>query len=160
MRQLIKPLGPARLERPGSSNRRYRTALAVGLLQAEPWLARPARGGDDRGWIGRRVDHLGDARDQRSSGRAGASQRSLELAGGPEERLLRYVSPRPRAIAISPVRAISISPNGRTRRSKASTFSQVPVTSTTTERLPRSTILARNTSQTCITSARLAPSAE
>ena len=59
-----------------------------------------------------------------------------------EPALPRYVSLRPRAIAISPVRAISISPNGRTSASNASTLSQVPVTSTTIARLVTSTTFA------------------
>jgi hypothetical protein len=48
--------------------------------------------------------------------------------------LITYVSLRPREIAISPVRAISTSPNGRTMRSNASIFSHVPVTSTISDR--------------------------
>src|SRR5688572_1319857 len=71
-----------------------------------------------------------------------------------------YVSPRPREIAISPVRAISTRPNGRTMRSNASIFSQVPVISTITDRRVTSMILPRKISTTCITSPRLAPSAE
>ena len=51
------------------------------------------------------------------------------------QRPLRYVAPRPRETAISPVRTISIRPNGRTMRSNASILSSVPVTSTVTERL-------------------------
>src|SRR5215208_2912293 len=63
-------------------------------------------------------------------------------------------------MAISPVRAISTRPNGRTMRSNASTFSHVPVTSTITERRVTSMILPRKISTTCMTSPRLAPSAE
>src|SRR5690349_19655582 len=69
------------------------------------------------------------------------------------------VSPRPREMAISPVRAISIRPNGRTIRSKASILSQEPVTSMITDRLETSMILPRKISTICMTSAREAPSA-
>ena len=64
------------------------------------------------------------------------------------------VSPRPREMAISPVRIISMSPNGRAIRSKASILSVVPVTSTMIERLVTSTTRPRKISHTCMTSAR------
>ena len=63
--------------------------------------------------------------------------RAVRGAGGRRPAATRraQVSPRPREMAISPVRIISMSPNGRTMRSKASTLSVVPVTSMMIERL-------------------------
>ena len=58
------------------------------------------------------------------------------------------------------MRAISISPNGRTMRSNASIFSHVPVTSMITERRVTSMILPRKISTICMTSPRAPPSAE
>ena len=67
------------------------------------------------------------------------------------------VSLRPREIAISPVRIISMSPNGRTMRSNASIFSVVPVISMMIERLVDVDDLRRGRSRTiCMTSARCA----
>src|SRR3954462_317330 len=71
----------------------------------------------------------------------------------------RQVSPRPREIAISPVRIISTIPNGRTISSKASTLSVVPVTSTMSDLRVTSTTLPRKISTTWSTSARWDPSA-
>ena len=65
-----------------------------------------------------------------------------------------YVSVRPREIAISPVRIISISPNGRTMFSKALILSVVPVISMMIARLVTSTTLPRKISAICISSPR------
>src|SRR4051794_27602174 len=71
----------------------------------------------------------------------------------------RQVSPRPREIAISPVRIISTIPNGRTISSKASILSVVPVISTMSDLRVTSTTLPRKISTAWSTSARWEPSA-
>src|SRR3954467_90925 len=71
----------------------------------------------------------------------------------------RQVSPRPREMAISPVRIISTIPNGRTISSKASILSVVPVISTMSDLRVTSTTLPRKISTAWSTSARWEPSA-
>ncbi len=63
-------------------------------------------------------------------------------------------------IATSPVRAISISPWGRTMRSKLEILSWVPVTSIVIVLRDTSTMLARKISANCMISARLSTGAE
>ena len=66
---------------------------------------------------------------------------ALEDARGIDHRTGAQCSGRDLVIATSPVRAISISPWGRTMRSKESILSWVPVTSIVSERRETSTIL-------------------
>ena len=66
---------------------------------------------------------------------------ALEDARGIHHRTGAQCSGRDLVIATSPVRAISISPWGRTMRSKESILSWVPVTSIVSERRETSTIL-------------------
>src|SRR5947209_5030958 len=70
------------------------------------------------------------------------------------------VAARPREIAISPVRTISIRPNGRTIRSNASILSSVPVISTVTARFDTSITLPRKMSVNCMIWPRDSLSAE
>src|SRR5665811_855834 len=72
----------------------------------------------------------------------------------------RHFQSPPRAIAISPVRTISINPWGRIIRSKASILSAEPVTSIVIARRETSTILARKISANWMISARLSTAAE
>ena len=147
----LKALGAGRLERSHAAERRERAAVAVGLLEAEPRLARPARGEDDAR-VGSTSASTRDrdaasaarrcaaraphararaARSQRARARRASSHSAL-ARGRMRRELMRgrrpaaQVSLRPRAMAISPVRAISIRPNGRTMRSNASILSSVP----------------------------------
>ena len=132
---------PRRSQRAHAAERGERRAAAVGLLEAEPRLARRAarrrrravgstrrrsshrdapRAPRDRGAArsGRARSALGEQ--PRAAGRAqarcaAARVRAKRRAGLPARSSV-YVSLRPREIAISPVRTISISPNGRTMR--------------------------------------------
>ena len=115
-------------------------------VATEPLLVVPGarRGAAGRGDRRRRaldepaVAHPPAGRALRPGGRGARVGRGALSRARPAARAREacaQVSPRPREIAISPVRIISMSPNGRTMRSKASIFSVVPVTSMMIERL-------------------------
>src|SRR5262249_3405772 len=126
--------GAARLDACRFTQPDERMAVAIWLLHAEPRVL-GTTGGEDRGGdIHRPVDLGGPRRDRRPRGGCGGVDPPIESAEGRDQ-----VAPRPRETAISPVRTISIRPNGRTIRSNASILSSEPVTSTVTERLSTST---------------------
>ena len=119
--------------------------VAPGLLPAEPAVI-GAPGGERSGDRIVNAGGPGDA-DQAPGTSRGAAREPLErveqlvgIKGGAQ------LSGRERAIATSPVRAISTSPWGRTMRSKASILSSVPVTSIVIVRRETSTICARKIS--------------
>ena len=119
---------------------RDREAVPIGLLPAEPAIVGAARRDRRRAGVGD-VGLSGGADEPAPATGGGAPG---ELLDGVEERRCldrwRQLSGRARAIATSPVRAISISPCGRTIRSNESIFSVVPVTSTVIERRETSTM--------------------
>ena len=123
-----------------AAERRDREAVPIGLLPAEPAIVGAPRRERGRAGIGD-VDFSGGADEPAPATGDGAIG---ELLDGVEERRgldrRSQLSGRARAIATSPVRAISISPCGRTIRSNESIFSVVPVTSTVIERRETSTM--------------------
>ena len=72
--RLAEAVGSASLQRPDRSDRSHRRAVAIGLLEAEPRLARPARGRHNRRRISLGVDVRGDAHQHRCAAGPGARQ--------------------------------------------------------------------------------------
>ena len=178
-----KRSAPARLERSAARPAPPARRRAIGLLEAEPALAGPARG-DTRSRSGRRrrptrtvvaastgSPGAGAARRRepsarrsrgapRPNGRDGARVPRLGAGDAVTASCTPQVSPRPREIAISPVRTISIRPNGRTMllerldllRRAGDLDDDRALAST-------STTLPRKISAICMTSPRAPPSA-
>ena len=121
--------GPARDDLVGAAERADREAVAIRLLPAEPAVVGAARGEGGRAGIDRvDLDGHADQPPRPSAGAARSARRSSESSadGLDRRRSSGQLSGRARAIATSPVRAISISPCGRTMRSKESIFSVGP----------------------------------
>ncbi len=75
---LTKPAGASCLDRPHAPDPRHRIPVAVGLLEAEPRLARASRGHPDRCRIDPRRDRSSDAGQHRRAGPPRAPERCLQ----------------------------------------------------------------------------------